>query len=253
MSIRVVNVKGMNTPEKRAAVCYVGRRFAGWPHTPFGNHGHHGCPGEFRAHLKGLPPDQLNNMLHALWEACDRGAKPLGCWCLEWAAGGGPTPGCHAAVWAELLAERFAPAAVPPAPVAPPLKCLTINQPWAWAIFHAGKCVENRTWYTPHRGPLLVHAGVSRRWYDAEDPEDWREVYGVALPAWAALPTGAVLGVADLVGCVRPGSAPAGPWAEGPWCWVLARPRAFAEPVPLRGQQGLFGVPPDLIPAEYRS
>jgi hypothetical protein len=137
--------------------------------------------------------------------------------------------------------------------------CLTINQPWAWAILHAGKCVENRTWYTPHRGPLLVHAGKSRRWYDAEDPEDWKEAYGVELPRWELMATGAVVGVVELVDCVRPaldyflpGRGPC-VWAEGPWCWVLERPRAFPAPVPLRGQQGLFDVPPDLIPAEYRS
>lgn len=26
------------------------------------------------------------------------------------------------------------------------MKVLTVRQPWAWAIFHAGKNVENRTW-----------------------------------------------------------------------------------------------------------
>jgi hypothetical protein len=32
------------------------------------------------------------------------------------------------------------------------------------------------------------------------------------------------------------------PWAEGPWCWVLAEPRAFAKPVPWKGQQNLLEV-----------
>jgi hypothetical protein len=105
--IRVVKVNGLRTAEQRATVCYVGRRFAGWPHTPWGNHGRHGCPDDFRAYLMGLPADQLNNMLHSLWLACERGGKPLGCWCLCW-DGVGPTPGCHAAVWAELLNARYA-------------------------------------------------------------------------------------------------------------------------------------------------
>jgi len=33
------------------------------------------------------------------------------------------------------------------------------------------------------------------------------------------------------------------PWAEGPWCWLLADPRPLAVPVPYRGRQGLFDVP----------
>ena len=39
------------------------------------------------------------------------------------------------------------------------MKALSIKQPWAWAIIHAGKNVENRTWATSYRGPLLIHAG----------------------------------------------------------------------------------------------
>jgi hypothetical protein len=44
------------------------------------------------------------------------------------------------------------------------VKCLTVCQPWAWAIVHGRKHVENRTWATDYRGPLLIHAGGSRRW-----------------------------------------------------------------------------------------
>ena len=28
------------------------------------------------------------------------------------------------------------------------MKALTIKQPWAWAIIHAGKDIENRDWVT---------------------------------------------------------------------------------------------------------
>ena len=52
------------------------------------------------------------------------------------------------------------------------MKCLTICQPWAWAIVAAGKDVENRTRPTRYRGPLLIHAGASRRflWTAIEHP-----------------------------------------------------------------------------------
>ena len=104
--VRVVCVKGINKAEERAKICYVGRAFAGWPATPWGNYGRRDCPNEFRSYLLKLPEDILSKLLDSLWESCEHGAKPLGCWCLEW-DGTGPTPGCHAAVWAELLNERY--------------------------------------------------------------------------------------------------------------------------------------------------
>ena len=36
---------------------------------------------------------------------------------------------------------------------------LAVRQPWAWAIAHTDKDVENRSWATRHRGPILIHAG----------------------------------------------------------------------------------------------
>ncbi len=39
------------------------------------------------------------------------------------------------------------------------MRALTIRQPWAWAITCGLKRVENRTWSTNYRGPLLIHAG----------------------------------------------------------------------------------------------
>jgi hypothetical protein len=41
------------------------------------------------------------------------------------------------------------------------MKALTVQQPWAWAIFH-GKDIENRTQLWTYRGPLAIHAGA--RW-----------------------------------------------------------------------------------------
>ena len=38
------------------------------------------------------------------------------------------------------------------------MKVLSVRQPWAWAIIHGGKDVENRNWYTSFRGTLAIHA-----------------------------------------------------------------------------------------------
>lgn len=51
------------------------------------------------------------------------------------------------------------------------LRALTVCQPFAHLIALPDsddrmKRVENRTWHTPHRGELLIHAGRSRKWLD---------------------------------------------------------------------------------------
>lgn len=38
------------------------------------------------------------------------------------------------------------------------MKALSIKQPWADLIVEGLKPIENRTWITFHRGPLLIHA-----------------------------------------------------------------------------------------------
>jgi hypothetical protein len=133
------------------------------------------------------------------------------------------------------------------------MKAVSIHQPWAWAILCAGKDVENRTWRTHHRGPLLIHAALSRRSYDQQDAARWPALYGVELRGWGELTTGAILGVVDVVDCVPVGSGGdlgergTSPWAlESYFGWVLANPRAFDEPIPYLGAQMLFEVPDEL-------
>jgi hypothetical protein len=111
MCVKVVNVRGLNRPDQRAGVCYVGRAFAGWPGSPWGNPFRPraegftvaACLDRFRAFAETAPPEYLAD----LWEACGRGAKPLGCWCVEATAGDGSPVVCHGQVLAEMLSERF--------------------------------------------------------------------------------------------------------------------------------------------------
>jgi hypothetical protein len=40
------------------------------------------------------------------------------------------------------------------------MRALTVRQLWAWAIIHAGKDIENRSWTNKHAtGTIAVHAG----------------------------------------------------------------------------------------------
>lgn len=128
------------------------------------------------------------------------------------------------------------------------MKALTICQPYAHLIALGRKRVENRTWPTRYRGPLLIHAGKSRSWLDDEG-EGIDARYGIRIREMAF---GAVVAIADLVECVSYGRIELRdfdreyPWlrehehANGPWCWILANVRRLPEPIPARGAQGLF-------------
>ncbi|MGA2035791.1 MAG: ASCH domain-containing protein [Thermoguttaceae bacterium] len=132
------------------------------------------------------------------------------------------------------------------------MRALTICQPYAELIMRGQKRVENRRWPTGYRGALLIHAGKSRQWLEPIDCEH--------IPL-AEMVFGAVVGLVQLRGCIRwhggircdPLIVEAWPWlpthehAEGPYCWILEDIFRFSEPIPFRGQQGLFDVPAALV------
>ncbi|MBO3663717.1 ASCH domain-containing protein [Microbacterium stercoris] len=136
------------------------------------------------------------------------------------------------------------------------MRILTVRQPWAWAIIHGGKDVENRVRNIAgdYRGPVAIHAARA----DAEDaPEtvwwdhaDWYRARRAQPLRWD--PTwsdrGAIIGVVDLVDVLPPSyyddaeanEAWCSEWAmPGHWQLVLENPRPLAEPIPYRGALGL--------------
>jgi len=123
--------------------------------------------------------------------------------------------------------------------------CLSIQQPWAWAIFSQppfrppevrAKDVENRTWSTEYRGHLLIHAG---RTYDEAGRRWMLKELGIHAPQERDCRLGGIIGSVFLVLCVRNWRSP---WYGGPWGLVLERP--YPLPFhPCRGQLKLFEVP----------
>lgn len=122
------------------------------------------------------------------------------------------------------------------------MKALSIRQPWAYAILHLGKTIENRDWYSSYRGPLLIHAskGVTRHeyasalWWMAH-----RSLcHPQGLPSFEEMPKGGIVGVGRMVDCVKESSSP---WFEGTWGFVLegVTPVEF---YPCKGSLGLFDV-----------
>lgn len=124
------------------------------------------------------------------------------------------------------------------------MKAISIRQPWAWLIVNGHKDIENRTWRTHHRGPLLIHAskGMSRADY-AEGKrvaELASAITGktIQLPAAHELQRGGVVGVASVVDCTDRHPSP---WFFGDFGFVLtdAKPLPFQ---PCAGKLGFFEV-----------
>lgn len=113
------------------------------------------------------------------------------------------------------------------------MKAISIKQPWAHLIIAGLKPIENRTWTTRYRGPLLIHA--SRRM--CVEVEAIEQAFGVAIDR-KQLHFGALIGVVDLIDVVKESASP---WFEGPFGWVMKNARPI-RPVPWRGQLSLFDV-----------
>lgn len=141
------------------------------------------------------------------------------------------------------------------------MKALTVQQPWAWAIVAGGKAIENRSTGWSYRGLLAIHAGcrISTRGQDSELVKNakwtWAVEHGRVEPV---LVMGAIIGIVDLVDA-HPDANCCRPWGESAYTHgitgrpvpavhhlVLENPRPM-EPVPVRGQLGLWTVPECLV------
>jgi hypothetical protein len=123
------------------------------------------------------------------------------------------------------------------------MKCLSIQQPWAWAILFAGKDIENRRWGTGHCGPLAIHAS---RTFDIEGYHWCKKVYpGIHWPYPRSYERGGLVGIVEVDGYLYHGQTDSR-WFEGPIGWHLINP-VPCEFTPMRGQLGLFEINPNKI------
>jgi hypothetical protein len=124
---------------------------------------------------------------------------------------------------------------------------LSIRQPWAWLIVNGIKDVENRTWATKVRGPVLVHAGKTLTKADYEaccmfvssishlltESDFFFPTYEMLQPE-----CGGIVGEVEITKCVAQSESP---WFVGEFGFVLAN----AKPLPFRpcaGRLGFFEV-----------
>jgi len=148
------------------------------------------------------------------------------------------------------------------------MNCLTLIEPWASMVAYLLKLVETRSWYTPYRGPIAIHASKSIE--VVKHPAMVRQLFDDALlipPATfpdrrEAYPLGKVIAVGRLVNCTKMTEKLVemqtrqerafGAWAPGRFAWFLADVKRLAEPIPCRGALGIWKAPPEVEAAVRR-
>lgn len=84
-------------------------------------------------------------------------------------------------------------------------KTLSLKQPFAWLIANGYLLVDDRSWGTQYRGPMLIHAskGLYKAYYD-----HLKENTDIPLPNKSDMDYGGVVGIANLVLCCKPQQLP---------------------------------------------
>lgn len=138
------------------------------------------------------------------------------------------------------------------------MKAISLWQPWASLWLSDAKVHETRHWPTPYRGTLVVHA--AKRQIDDFRGDRLDEICdGIWGHHWGLeLPRGALIGAVELIDCRQMKfTAPTseddrecGDWSDERYAWRRGKFWLFPEPIPYRGQQGMFVVPNDILPKE---
>lgn len=135
------------------------------------------------------------------------------------------------------------------------MKAISLTQPWATLVALRQKRIETRSWSTPYRGPIAIHAAKNF-------PAECRglaesEPFSEALRShWKPLPLGKVVAVAQLVDVreILTGEDVIllnrlglprwefhfGDYTKGRFAWVLANVKALDEPIHARGMLGVW-------------
>jgi hypothetical protein len=114
---------------------------------------------------------------------------------------------------------------------------ISVRQPFAYAIMHLGKDVENKSSRTRAllKKRVLIHASLTVESDEALkcklDPDE--------------LTIGAIVGSVEIADCIRNSKSK---WASrGSWHWVLKNPRVLSKPIRFKGKVGIFYIPDRLL------
>jgi hypothetical protein len=118
------------------------------------------------------------------------------------------------------------------------MKTLSIRQPWAWLIVNGHKDIENRSWATKFRGPVLIHAAKGMTGAEYNDAYHFALEVGIKIPPFNDLERGGIVGQATVTGCSDNSLSP---WFFGKFSFDLTetKPLPF---LPYKGRLGFFDV-----------
>lgn len=161
------------------------------------------------------------------------------------------------------------------------MKVISLLQPWASLVVLGHKKIETRSWDTPYRGPLLIHA--SKRW-DANLSLTISKINAYELLCqagyeWDCLgkkttfPLGAIIDRVELITTFpvemllrsdadgiyfnehsvsfTEQEKAFGDYSDGRYGWLLSRPMRFDKPLPCKATPGLwnFELPEPIVTA----
>lgn len=155
------------------------------------------------------------------------------------------------------------------------MMAVSLFQPFAMLMVIGAKVNETRSWPTSYRGTLWIHAGskVLRECVEVRHEEPFRSILrGAGIERWQDLPLGCVIGKVELVDCRKiisardavpdpkdlereggfmlPPPMPElafGDYTSGRYAWVTERHQRLNVPIPYKGQQRLFNIPPQAL------
>lgn len=122
-----------------------------------------------------------------------------------------------------------------------PELALSVRQPWAWAIIHGGKDIENRSWQAVNRGlnfrgRVAIHASKGMTRDEYEGAAAFMDSIDVACPLPADLFRGGIIGSVEIIDVVKESESH---WFFGPRGLVLSNPEA-CQPFEAPGALGFF-------------
>ena len=156
------------------------------------------------------------------------------------------------------------------------MQAISLWQPWAQLVAKGWKQIETRSWPPPGQRigqRIAIHAAKRKVKTKDLNPEEFDMSVEALNPGWRAfIPYGALVCTVRLVGAEQvdagqynipllPASGPQarrtafertfGDYSPGRWMWKLSDLRII-EPVPYRGQRGMFELDLDQIPEKHR-
>lgn len=146
------------------------------------------------------------------------------------------------------------------------MKTLSLLQPWASLVVMGAKEIETRSWSTPYRGPLLIHASKGKAGGIFADDLPFKKY----IPDFKELPFGYIIGKVMLVNIIPIGTGVLsyandetlnkltmeekafGDYSPGRFAWILKEPVCFKNLVSARGSLSLWNFDEALLPDELQ-